>query len=92
MCAVATKQTSSDSLLRLGRISKFPTVWTNVFVGTAMPAGALPDSRIDIFLLSTSRLYGGGVMLMAIMGVATGLSSGALGLVIIVYDAFSRYR
>jgi 4-hydroxybenzoate polyprenyltransferase len=63
MRAAAAKPASFDTLLRLGRISNLPTVWTNVWAGTVIAAGALPDWRIGTVLLSMSLLYVGGMYL-----------------------------
>lgn len=52
-----------DVLLRLGRVSNLPTVWTNTLAGTVL-AGASPlDSRVPLLLLAMTLFYVGGMYL-----------------------------
>jgi 4-hydroxybenzoate polyprenyltransferase len=54
---------SFTTLLRLGRVSNLPTVWTNVLTGTAL-AGAAPQSgRLGLVLVAMSLFYLGGMYL-----------------------------
>jgi 4-hydroxybenzoate polyprenyltransferase len=51
-----------STLLRLGRISNLPTVWTNVLAGSAIAGGARPDVLVLIGTAMTA-LYVGGMYL-----------------------------
>ena len=62
--AVVSQQTVSPStLLRLGRVSNLPTVWTNVLVGTVLAGGAWQNARTGIVLVAMSLFYVGGMYL-----------------------------
>lgn len=50
-------------VLKLGRISNLPTVWTNVLVGALLAGGSLLDLRLPLVLLSMSLYYVGGMFL-----------------------------
>jgi UbiA prenyltransferase family len=63
MRAAATGSPSLETLLKLGRISNLPTVWTDVLAGTVLAGGAVRDWRIGIVLLAMSLLYVGGMYL-----------------------------
>jgi UbiA prenyltransferase family protein len=51
------------TLLKLGRVSNLPTVWTNVLAGTVLASGAVQDWRFGVVLLAMSLLYVGGMYL-----------------------------
>ncbi len=51
------------TLLKLGRISNLPTVWTNVLAGTVLAGGAADGRRVLLVALSMSLLYVGGMYL-----------------------------
>jgi len=62
--AVASRPTiSPGTLLRLGRVSNLPTVWTNVLAGTVLAGGAWQNARTGIVLLAMSLFYVGGMYL-----------------------------
>jgi 4-hydroxybenzoate polyprenyltransferase len=63
MDATSTKAPALATLLKLGRISNLPTVWTNVLTGTVLAAGTLQGWRAGIVLLAMSLLYVGGMYL-----------------------------
>ena len=50
-------------LLRLGRVSNLPTVWTNVLAATAIAGGDPWDRRTAAVLLAMSLFYVGGMYL-----------------------------
>jgi hypothetical protein len=52
-----------ETLLRLGRVSNLPTVWTDVLAGTVLASGAVQGWRTGIVLLAMSLLYVGGMYL-----------------------------
>lgn len=54
---------SSTTLLKLGRVSNLPTVWSNVLAGTAISHGVIQDWRTCIVVLAMSLLYVGGMYL-----------------------------
>jgi 4-hydroxybenzoate polyprenyltransferase len=51
------------TLLRLGRVSNLPTVWTNVLTGTVLATGTMEGRRIGLVMLAMSLLYVGGMYL-----------------------------
>jgi 4-hydroxybenzoate polyprenyltransferase len=62
--AVASQQAVSPrTLLRLGRVSNLPTVWTNVLAATALAGGAWQNARTGLVLLAMSLFYVGGMYL-----------------------------
>jgi UbiA prenyltransferase family protein len=62
--AVASHWTvSPKTLLRLGRVSNLPTVWTNVLAATVLAGGAWQSARTGLVLLSMSLFYLGGMYL-----------------------------
>jgi hypothetical protein len=54
---------SLAALLRLGRVSNLPTVWTNVLSGAVLAGGDWRSSRFGIVLLAMSLFYVGGMYL-----------------------------
>lgn len=62
--AVASQQAVSPrALLRLGRVSNLPTVWTNVLAATVLAGGAWQNARTGLVLLAMSLFYVGGMYL-----------------------------
>lgn len=52
------------TVLRLGRISNLPTVWTNAFAGAALAVGGAPDPAAALLAaLALTFLYEGGMWL-----------------------------
>jgi UbiA prenyltransferase family len=51
------------TLLRLGRISNIPTVWTNVLAGSVIAGGERNPGRIALIMLAMSAFYVGGMYL-----------------------------
>jgi 4-hydroxybenzoate polyprenyltransferase len=51
------------TLLRLGRVSNLPTVWTNVLAGTVLAGGDWQHWRTGVVLLAMSLFYVGGMYL-----------------------------
>lgn len=52
-----------STLLRLGRISNIPTVWTNVLAGSVIAGGDRSPGRIALIMLAMSAFYLGGMYL-----------------------------
>jgi 4-hydroxybenzoate polyprenyltransferase len=63
MRTAATKPLSFATLLKLGRISNLPTVWTNVLAGTVLAGGVVQHWQTGIVLLAMSLLYVSGMYL-----------------------------
>jgi 4-hydroxybenzoate polyprenyltransferase len=61
--SAAARTVSIPALLKLGRVSNLPTVWTNVVAGTALAGGDLGSARVGAVLLGASLLYEGGMFL-----------------------------
>jgi 4-hydroxybenzoate polyprenyltransferase len=59
----AVERMSPTTLLRLGRISNLPTVWTNVLAGAVLGGGDLRNWRLGLVLLAMSLFYVGGMYL-----------------------------
>ena len=53
-------------LLRLGRVSNLPTVWTNLLAAVVLAGGAVSDGRILPLLAAMSLFYIGGMYLNAV--------------------------
>jgi 4-hydroxybenzoate polyprenyltransferase len=51
------------TLLRLGRISNIPTVWTNVLAGSVIVGGDQNPGRIALIMLAMTAFYVGGMYL-----------------------------
>ncbi len=62
MSATAVQMPSLSTLLRLGRISNLPTVWTNVLAGSVIAGGRNPD-RIALIMTAMTAFYVGGMYL-----------------------------
>jgi UbiA prenyltransferase family len=52
-----------STLLRLGRISNIPTVWTNVLAGSVIAGGEKHPDQIALILLAMTAFYVGGMYL-----------------------------
>jgi hypothetical protein len=62
--SVATAQMPSlSTLLRLGRISNLPTIWTNVLAGSVIAGGNVDGDRIVLILIAMTAFYVGGMYL-----------------------------
>jgi hypothetical protein len=62
--AVAARQSLAlETLLKLGRVSNLPTVWTNVLAGTVLAGGNALSARTCIVVLAMSLFYIGGMFL-----------------------------
>jgi hypothetical protein len=62
MSVTAVQMPRLSTLLRLGRISNLPTVWTNVLAGSVIAGGAHPD-QIALILMAMTAFYVGGMYL-----------------------------
>src|SRR5262249_10356391 len=63
MTIAAHASVSLTTLLRLGRVSNLPTVWTNVLAGTVLAGGDWRSGRVGLVLLAMSLFYVGGMYL-----------------------------
>ena len=67
MTSAAVRTISIASLLKLGRVSNVPTVWTNVLAGTVMAGGDWQSWRtglvLPLVLLAMTLFYVGGIYL-----------------------------
>jgi len=63
MAIAVSKSMSLVTLLRLGRVSNLPTVWTNVLAGTVLAGGTWQSWRTGLLLAAMSLLYLGGMYL-----------------------------
>ena len=63
MSAAAAQMPSLSTLLRLGRISNVPTVWTNVLAGSIIAGGASHSDRVALIALAMTAFYVGGMYL-----------------------------
>jgi UbiA prenyltransferase family len=63
MSVTTAKPLSFETLLKLGRVSNMPTVWTNVLAGTVLAAGTVRTWETGTVLLAMSLLYVGGMYL-----------------------------
>jgi len=60
---MAAATVSPVTLLRLGRVSNLPTVWTNVLAATVLAGGAWQSGRTALVLIAMSLFYVGGMYL-----------------------------
>jgi UbiA prenyltransferase family len=60
MIAAATSMPAPSTLLRLGRMSNLPTVWTNVMAGSVIAGGARPNQLV-LTIAAMTAFYVGGV-------------------------------
>jgi 4-hydroxybenzoate polyprenyltransferase len=63
MAIAVSKLVSLATLLRLGRVSNLPTVWTNVLAGTVLAGGTWYAWRTALLLVAMSLFYLGGMYL-----------------------------
>jgi 4-hydroxybenzoate polyprenyltransferase len=63
MTSLATPATSWATLLKLGRVSNLPTVWTNTLAGALLGGGSWQDARLVIVVAAMSLFYEGGMFL-----------------------------
>jgi UbiA prenyltransferase family len=63
MSAVTLRAAPLGTLLRLGRVSNLPTVWTNVIAATALAGGDPLSQRAALALLAMTLFYVGGMYL-----------------------------
>jgi 4-hydroxybenzoate polyprenyltransferase len=63
MSVAAARGFAPSTLLRLGRISNLPTVWTNVVAGAVIAGDATSPSKIALIALAMSAMYVGGMYL-----------------------------
>jgi 4-hydroxybenzoate polyprenyltransferase len=63
MAMIAVADVSLKTLLKLGRASNIPTVWTNVLAATVLAGAMQPGWRICLVLLAASLYYFGGMFL-----------------------------
>jgi hypothetical protein len=58
LMAIATRQSLAlETLLKLGRVSNLPTVWTNVLTGTVLGGGSPWSGRTSIVALAMSTRF-----------------------------------
>jgi 4-hydroxybenzoate polyprenyltransferase len=62
MSVTAVRRPSLSTLLRLGRISNLPTIWTNVLAGSVIAGGHHPD-QIALIMIAMTAFYVGGMYL-----------------------------
>src|ERR1700749_2199129 len=63
MNVVAVRVPSTQTLLRLGRVSNLPTVWTNVIAGATIANAAARPADIVMIGLAMTAFYVGGMYL-----------------------------
>jgi UbiA prenyltransferase family len=63
MTVAASQDLSFATLLKLGRVSNLPTVWTNVLAGTVLAGGEWGSARFGLVLIAMSLFYIGGMYL-----------------------------
>jgi hypothetical protein len=63
MSAVTVRAPPLGTLLRLGRVSNLPTVWTNVIAATALAGGDPLSPRAALAVLAMTLFYLGGMYL-----------------------------
>jgi 4-hydroxybenzoate polyprenyltransferase len=59
----AVRMPNLSTLLRLGRISNIPTVWTNVLAGSVIAGGDQHPDRIALIMVTMTAFYVGGMYL-----------------------------
>jgi hypothetical protein len=70
MTIVARAPLLVATLLRLGRVSNLPTVWTNVLAGAVLSGGDWRNWRLGLMLVAMSSFYVGGMYLNDYFGTA----------------------
>jgi len=63
MSVTAVEMPSLSTLLRLGRISNVPTVWTNVLAGSVIAGGEQHPNEIALIVTAMTAFYVGGMYL-----------------------------
>src|ERR1700751_4944163 len=63
MTVVAVRAPSAQTLLRLGRVSNLPTVWTNVIAGATIANAAATIADVAVVGLVMTAFYVGGMYL-----------------------------
>jgi 4-hydroxybenzoate polyprenyltransferase len=63
MSTTVTAISGLSTLLRLGRISNLPTVWTNVLAGSVIAGGAQFSNEIALIVVAMTAFYVGGMYL-----------------------------
>src|SRR5260370_38376776 len=63
MTIAAIEPVSLATLLKLGRVSNLPTVWTNVLAGTCLAGGVWQSWRLGVVLFAMSLFEMGGMYL-----------------------------
>jgi 4-hydroxybenzoate polyprenyltransferase len=63
MSAAAARMPGLSTLLRLGRISNIPTIWTNVLAASVIAGGGRHPDQIALILMAMSAFYVGGMYL-----------------------------
>src|SRR3954466_15018571 len=63
MTSLATPAASWSTLLKLGRVSNLPTVWTNTLAGALVAGGTWQDAHLTIVIVAMSLFYEGGMFL-----------------------------
>jgi hypothetical protein len=63
MSVTAVQMPSLSTLLRLGRISNVPTVWTNVVAGSVIAGGGQRPEEIALLVAAMTAFYVGGMYL-----------------------------
>jgi hypothetical protein len=63
MSVTAVEMPSLSTLLRLGRISNVPTVWTNVLAGSVIAGGEQHPNEIALIVAAMTAFYVGGMYL-----------------------------
>jgi UbiA prenyltransferase family len=63
MSVTAAQMPSLSTLLRLGRISNVPTVWTNVLAGSVIAGGGQRPDQLALLVAAMTAFYVGGMYL-----------------------------
>jgi UbiA prenyltransferase family len=63
MSVATAEMPSLSTLLRLGRISNLPTIWTNVLAGSMIAGGSEHADGIALILIAMTAFYVGGMYL-----------------------------
>jgi 4-hydroxybenzoate polyprenyltransferase len=63
MTAATAQMPSLSTLLRLGRISNLPTIWTNVLAGSVIAGGGEHADGIALIVIAMTAFYVGGMYL-----------------------------
>jgi 4-hydroxybenzoate polyprenyltransferase len=63
MAIAQPKPVSFTTLLKLGRVSNLPTVWTDVLAGAVLAGGAWQNWRFGVALVAMTLFYVGGMYL-----------------------------